>query len=817
MSDPHHSPDAFAVRRALEAEFRACELERPYARACYDPGDRLEYAVTGVVPANHGRVVAEVEKAVGGGFAGQVYRVRLIEVEGELAGLERGGVYAVKILTPPSAFSKRFRNTLYSVGYQGAFSAQVNPASVRVGVLWQKLIRRAMALELGVEDAVCDTFATFFDPALHSFGEINEWIDGRTWKYEVDDRLFGRWRFDGDVPADHNTPEYVHKKVFMRRLVDLLHEMGAPELARQYEWWTLKSQPNVLKRFAAGDDPAAGLTAVDFRAGLTLLPFLPMSPADGPLILRGLLRGRFVQFDRSDPRQRRRFFAEREEGFRGLEPAIAELEEMEAIHRASLPDVTGHHVHLIASSKLRRSVKDGTITAWQSLGRVDEAHADRLRKGWLAFFLVALLNLVPFFGRRLLELWGNAETRRHRWRTLTSFSYLWRALRGSRIETLIKWQRSDRLRAERVLNLVRRPVRFWLHRAACGWLPAKLHRALTDWSFAWLRLRDGVTFAYRFLRVPSFREDWLIEQVEQGRQEGMLTADEAKKVSEQIKDPYIQKYLRCLAVHLCTVPVTQVVMVAVGGAVALYVYLYQAGSWPQAMAAGTAAGALVQLSPISPGSSARGLFVIYLMIKERDIRNYYVAAPVAFIHVVGYLAFPMQMVTQNPALARFMAGRWSTSLTHVIPVFGEKGALLEHVIFDLFFNLPLSVRRGLRTRPVAWVTGFTLTAAALGLAAFISYVHLWEWRQPPVRLEGVTVQSIVPYYQSGGDLHWSVNGVRVHFEGAEVASGPVDYPADQWEEGVSESDRVDAVIRRSFFGDEYDGLAIARVPAGPGG
>ena len=82
-------------------------------------------------------------------------------------------------------------------------------------------------------------------------------------------------------------------------------------------------------------------------------------------------------------------------------------------------------------------------------------------------------------------------------------------------------------------------------------------------------------------------------------------------------------------------------------------------TWPESVGLGTAAAATIQLLPISPGSITRGVFVLFLMIKERDIRNYYVAAPISFLHVIGYLAFPLQMVTHNPALARFLAGRWT--------------------------------------------------------------------------------------------------------------------------------------------------------------
>jgi hypothetical protein len=248
----------------------------------------------------------------------------------------------------------------------------------------------------------------------------------------------------------------------------------------------------------------------------------------------------------------------------------------------------------------------------------------------------------------------------------------------------------------------------------------------------------------------------------------------------------------------------------------LYFYFSQGMTWVESVAVGSATGAIVQLLPISPGSIARGVFVLFLMIKERDIKNYYIAAPVAFIHAVGYLAFPLQMVTHNPGLARFMAGRWATSLVRHIPVFGERGGLVEHVVFDAFFNLPLSIKRGFKTRPLAWSVATATALAAVVAMTVAGYAHVWEWRQPQVRVEAATVTSLEPFYSSGGDLHWSTRGVRVRLSGPEQApSGPVDFHDKHWNESVAVGDEVDATIRRSFFGDEWDGLAISPRPDSP--
>lgn len=724
-------PDPLGLRDELAAQFHACGLIRPFRRSRYEPGERLSYAVTGVFPAHAGRVVLDVEKFVGGGFAGQVYRVRLLELESEGEspdGLRIGSAYAIKILKPPSGLGARFRDFLYFLAYQGAFGAQTLPAAVRTGVLWQKLIRRAAARRFGRPDAVCDTFATFYDDNFHSFGEINEWVDGRIWKFEVDDCMFERWNFDGEPPADAASPEYICKKLFMDELVGLLHEMGAPELARQYEWWTTKSQPNALKRLSYDHSPRDGVTAIDFRAGLALLPVLPMSPADFRLIGRGLLRGRIVQFDRSDPERFERFLADHQEDFEDLSPAIEELKRQEAEYRKSLPDVTHHHVRLLTDSGLRKQIKEGTITAWRNLGRIDDEHAERMRARRGLFALLYAVAWLPLLGRLIVKLWGNATARAHWGHCLSSFGYLWRAMRGARIEILIVWHRAGRVSDERALKLVHRPVRYWIQRILLGWAPPTWHRACCEPRWGWRRVREKVGFVLKFLRVAPFREEWLLEQIRLGRAEGMLTADEAEKIARQVKDPFIQKYLKCLAAHICTVPVTQVVMILAGGAAVLYGMFARGMDWTHAVGLGTLVAVAIQSSPISPGSITRGIIVLYLMIRERDVKNYYIAAPISFIHVIGYLAFPLQMVAHDPALARFMAGRWATGAVRLVPVFGERGGLLEHCVFDAFFNFPLSLKRSFKHRPVLiglWLLCMAGLIGVLGyhalIGAFLAY------------------------------------------------------------------------------------------------
>ncbi len=683
------------IRGMLEQRITDADLLKPYRPSCHDVGDLIQVKATGVWPAHEATIGFRILKQIGGGFAGQVYRVELEEIDGEpIEGLEIGQTYAVKILVPPSRFSLMFRNLLYAMAFQGSFSAQVNPDAARAGALWQKLIRRGAALSLGSERAVVDIHATFYDDQLLSFGEISEWVAGRVWRFEINDHVFRRlFRAGASSPPDEGlgSVEYLRKKAFMADLVRHFHTMGAPELARQYEWWTLKSQPNALKRMDGVSAGLDDLCAIDFRAGLALLPFLPMAPGDFALIFRGLLRGRLVQFDRGNLDVLDAYLVQHEEHFADYRPAVAELVEREAAYRASLPDLTHHHVKVL-KPELRASIRKGYITAWRTLALVDQAGADRLRRSTPFFLVFLMLGVLPFVGRPLRRILGDRRYAGHVRRTLTSWGYFTRRFRASQHARLIDWHRDEAVTAETVTRLADRPLRTWFRGLLVGWMPAKLHRYVTDWAYFKERTWDAVTHPVKLYLLSEEREKWLRDQVEEGREEGMLSDEEADDILAKLGDPFIQKYLKSVAVHACTLPVTQVVAAVAAPTAAWWVHT-RGGSPAEAAAAATAAVIFLQTTPISPGSMVRGAYVFFMIIKDRNIRNYWIAAFVSFWHYIGYLAFPIQMVATYPDLARFMAGRWAAKLVNIIPVFGERGALLEHWMFDGFFNAPITIRR----------------------------------------------------------------------------------------------------------------------------
>ena len=721
------------VCETLQAEFQDARLDRPMRVERYDAGSELIYDVRAVASANTGRIRVVVEKFVGGGFAGQVYRVKVVAIDaqnGPLEGLQVGGIYAMKILIPPSGFSNLFRNTLYWIGFQGPFQLQVNPTAARSGALWQKFIRRGAKILFGDEKMVVDIYATFVDQTLGSCGELSEWVDGRTWRLEVDDRLdlLKQWRKGKGVETGQlGSPEYRAKYEFMREFVKLLHAMGGHEFARQYEWSTCKSQPNCLKRKDAEFDPSKGLVAVDFRAGLALLPFLPMSPGDFELIFKGLGRGSLVQFDRGSLKKLEQFIDDHREDFADMGAMLEALKACERVYRNSVPDITHNHFRLFYSKQLWSTMLDSAVTGWKVRNTVDDRGAQKISQSRVMTLLLFVIGPIPVLGAFVQRIFGHAAWRKHYGKLFTKWDYFKRAFRARIAEKTISWHRAGRVDRSTALRLPKAIWRFFIH-LPLSLFPTGLHKLLTDWQYTQERLNYLLVRPVRLYFDAALREQWLREMVDEGKQKHILSDEDAGIILSRIDEPFIQKYLKSLAVHVCTLPVTQVVSVVVA---ILYVVMHPEMPRAQAWGIGLGIIALFQVTPISPGSLVRGLYVVYLVIKERNFKDYNIAVFLGFFKYIGYLAFPIQMAYRYPILARFMAGHWANETVHIVPVFGESGALLEHWVFCLFYNWPLTIRRRIRKRIEKratmmkryWHIGICALAGA-GIFGMVDFVYL---------------------------------------------------------------------------------------------
>lgn len=726
----------------LITRIRSYKLLKPYRLSRYEPGDVLRLELTTAWPEMRGSGVFRVEKFAGGGFAGQVYRCKLESVTfedevGKAAGLKVGGVYAVKVLVPPGRFAVWFRNLVYWIAFQAPFSAQVLESACRSGLLWPKVLRLASAEAFGTPDAIADTYASFHDANFMAYGEVREWVEGRVWRLESDLTPARRRHWRTVDPMATESPEYVAKHQFMTRLVAMMHAMGAYELARQYEWSTAKSQPNALKRHASGADPAAGLCAVDFRAGLALVPMLPMSPGDFKLIWQGLRRGSLAQFDRCDFEKLRAYAASHPAAFEGHADLLAALERDDTAYRRRMPDITHQGWRLLTDRALRADVREGLVAGYQANGLADAVMAAKLCAGGIRFTVFYLLGAIPLAGPFARRLWGNGVFRAHAKAMCTDLAYLRRAGQAAAAAKAVDWLRSGRVGERHARLLADHVWLCWLERLSVGLLPfVFMHRWLTEPLTPVWRMCEGFAYVRRFMKDATFREQWLRDQVEDGRREGMLHDDEAEAILARVGEPFIAKYLKSVGVHLAFLPVTQVVSVAVGAVMAAKVYAATGDSTAAGIRFAIVLG-FFQVVPISPGSICRGLYVVYLMIRERNFRDYAVAAPLSFVKYIGYLAFPIQMTASYPALSQFMAGRWATGAVHIIPVFGEKGALLEHYVFDWFFNRSRVVGRRLARHIRVVLTGWLLAGLAFG--GYMLGVRGVDWGDPHGLKTGINI------------------------------------------------------------------------------
>jgi hypothetical protein len=513
----------------------------------------------------------------------------------------------------------------------------------------------------------------------------------------------------------------------MKKFVELLQDMGGHEFARQYQWSTCKSQPNCLKRTETENDPCGGLVAVDFRAGLALLPFLPMSPGDFALIFKGIGRGSLVQFDRGNIHRLEGFVGDHRDDFTDMAGMLDELKAAERIYRDSIPDISHNFLRLLYSRRLWSTILTSAVTGWRVRQMIDENWAQRLSAGRLLPVLFAILGLIPFLGVIARRVWCRAGWRKHYGSMATSWDYFKRVVRARIAEKVIVWHRATRVGDDTALRIAGSFGRFLGH-----WflsvLPVGLHHLTTDWHYAKEKLDYYFVRPLRLYFKSESREQWLREMVAEGQKNHSLSDDDAGIILGQLKEPYIQKYLKCLAVHVCTLPVTQIVSVLVA---IVYIRLHPEMPEMQAWTIGIGIVAIFQFVPVSPGSLVRGLYVVYLLIRERNFKDYNIAVFLGFFKYIGYLAFPIQMAHRYPVLARFMATHWANESVHIVPVFGETGALLEHWVFRLFYNWPLTLQRRIRKRMVQratmdkryWHIGLCALAAA-AVFGFTDFIYL---------------------------------------------------------------------------------------------
>jgi hypothetical protein len=206
-------------------------LKCGHRRTRYEPGDELTVDIKGVHPSVEGSATLAIDKFLGGGFAGQVYRVRLAALnmpEGAtIEGLEAGKLYAVKIIIPPIRLFEGFRNTVLagvsrSVQLAGELRClPLRPDSPEAGTPRREgnsirarnrhqrcvrlVLRSGSSMPTGKSPNGLRAVCGFSKPTMNSRAAAT----GET------------------VPlSETRSPEYIAKRRFMADMVAMMHEMG---------------------------------------------------------------------------------------------------------------------------------------------------------------------------------------------------------------------------------------------------------------------------------------------------------------------------------------------------------------------------------------------------------------------------------------------------------------------------------------------------------------------------------------------------------------------------------------------------------------
>ena len=339
-----------------------------------------------------------------------------------------------------------------------------------------------------------------------SCGELSEWVDGRMWRFEVDDDLDARRAWKPGRPDDGaGSPEYRTKRAFMDRLVRLMRRMGAVELARQYEWWSLKSQPNAMKRTASDPDPEGRPRGRGFPgrdgadAGDAAVPGRYQARLPGARAAAGSsssTRAISKSSKNSSPRI--------PSAFADMAAALDELKREDRAYRDSLIDITYHHVRLFGR-RLRR-VDHGRLPRKLAHPKYDrradrrhglkKAASSRLSSFFWPFLALATPLLFVFAWPGPVwwkyPLWlaparsgavppatlgpgGSAPPLRQ---DADKPGYFLRAGRARIAEALIRWHRAGRVSDERALKIAA-PALALLSPSAV-FLPARRLPSLSD-------------------------------------------------------------------------------------------------------------------------------------------------------------------------------------------------------------------------------------------------------------------------------------------------------------------------------------------------
>ena len=525
--------------------------------------------------------------------------------------------------------------------------------------------------------------------SLASYVEIHEWVASRPILYEADDTLLIRWLGRSEVPAQ---TEIARKKGFMDRLAGLCRQMGADGLARQYDWYSMISQANVLTRAAA----ASEFIAVDCRPGLAFPFFLPLSPAHLRICLQGLRRGVLAHYDECDLARLEAFLASQPLLATGLAQLVEQLHADNTAYRGALPDLWHRGFQFLIDPDLRRRLRAASVEDWARTGLAAPQTGEALKRSGLAFSGIFLLQIIPLVGPVLARMAANPSYRSHLIEILRGSAYRKTWLDLSQARDLAEWEAVGRIPADHSTRLRSSMGAYLAEKLACAWMPVGLHRFLIDPAAQHRFLDAKLLQPLRLLTRQAARTAWLESIIQFELDRGVLTGERAAALIDQTHQPQMHGFIRDLGFTAGLDVFSRLVYLVLG------LYAISTGDLlPLGLAA---------LGPIPPSGPLRVVYLLGLLANDllRLVRRRHIpragrlilarlgALLIAPWRGIGNLFPVMEMSAFYPRLSLLLADYHIEQAVNSIPVLGGRGKLLEYWVFQASYNLPMSVKRFIR-------------------------------------------------------------------------------------------------------------------------
>lgn len=653
-------------------------------RKMYFSGERVTGEVFAPDGSGLGKKAFVIREYAGSGFAGQVYRARL---EGEITGRmhsEKDQFVALKVLKPRNRWKRVFRDALFGVCFQTSYAARLREPAVRVGLLWQSLLYHGANLTYRAGEALIQPLGYFWDSGLASFVEVHPWITGRQARYAPDESLAG---------VQGSTTEMTRQKLFMDFLVRLCAEAGAIGLGRQYAWDTMVSQANVLVR-AAPRPAESEFVGVDWRQGLAVPFFMPLSPGHLKIILRGLRRGEWVYFDAVDLPRLEAFSRRLRAGCSVCEDLSAHILKQDEKYRSGLADLWRRGPAFFGDRTVRRAVELAAVEDWRRLGRVSPGMCERLMgndrlRRWFWY-----LGFLPVLGAGLQHWLGNENYRRHVGQYLFDGGYRRAVWKRQKVLNLVGWFEDGRMSETRLGKLAISNWRYTLEWLFLSWLPARVHILMTDREAQRVLLFSLMVHPVLLMFDQTYRQTWLVQTVQKQAEDGRVGESERMQALEQVSQVQVTGFGRdagfTVALEILAKPF-YALLIAYG--------LTSGNFWPFALAA---------FGPVPPSGLARFLYASIKLLwnlpgilRARDWKFFWalglglVVAPWRFL---GNLFAPLELFSYAPQLSQILADSFVARLVHLVPVYGGRGLLLEYWAFRIVYSLPLALHHRIQAK-----------------------------------------------------------------------------------------------------------------------